>query len=69
VRGNDDGGFLEYLAYAQDAPTAEVRDRWRDLAESWLIMVSKDLRTLEQLFERAMPDQGLHRQISRTQHY
>ena len=66
---------LKHLAHAQDclckagdAPTAEARDRWLDLAESWLVTVPKDLRTLEKLFERAVPDQGLHRQSSRTQH-
>jgi hypothetical protein len=66
---------LEYLAQAQDclckaadAPTAEARDRWLDLAESWLAMVPQDLRTLEKLFQRAVPDQGLHRQTSRTRH-
>jgi hypothetical protein len=66
---------LKYLAHAQDclckaddAPTAEVRDRWLDLAESWLVMVPQDLRTLETLFERDVPEQGLHRQTSRTRH-
>jgi hypothetical protein len=57
---------LKYLTNAQDclckttaASTSELRERWLDLAESWLTMVPQDLRTLEKIFERAVQGQGL----------
>jgi len=47
------------LCKATVAANSELRDRWLDLAESWLAMVPQDLRTLEKIFERALQGQGL----------
>jgi hypothetical protein len=46
------------LCRATDAPNAEVRQRWLDLAQSWLGMVPQDLRMLTEIFEKAARDQG-----------
>jgi hypothetical protein len=66
---------LKYLANAQDrlckatdAPNPELRERWLDLAESWLTMVLQDLWTLEKVFERAVQGQGLQRDALKTRH-
>jgi hypothetical protein len=66
---------LKYLTNAQDclckatdAPNSEVRERWLDLAESWLAMVPRDLRELEKVFERAIQGQGLQRDALKTRH-
>jgi len=66
---------LKYLTNAQDclckatdAENPEVRERWLDLAESWLTMVPKDLRTLEKIFERAVRGQGLQADALKTRH-
>jgi hypothetical protein len=56
------------IPVATDAPNSEVRERWLDLAESWLAMVPRDLRELEKVFERAVQGQGLQRDALKTRH-
>ena len=66
---------MKYLSNAQDclckatvAANSELRDRWLDLAESWLAMVPRDLRELEKVFERAVQGQGLQQDALKTRH-
>jgi hypothetical protein len=66
---------LKYLTNAQDclckatdAANPEVRERWLDLAESWLTMVPQDLRELEKMFERAVQGQGFQRDTLKRRH-
>jgi hypothetical protein len=66
---------FEYLANAQDclrrasnAPNRELRERWLGLAESWLGMVPKDLRSLMEMLEKAAPAQSTQPAPSNTRH-
>jgi hypothetical protein len=67
--------MFKYLANAQDclceaagAANAEARQRWLDLAESWLGMVPQDLRTLAETFENEARECGAQQQTSKLWH-
>jgi hypothetical protein len=66
---------LKYLANAKDclvmagdAPNAEARQDWLDLADRWIGMVPQDLRTPADDFEDAARDYGTQQQISKLRH-
>jgi hypothetical protein len=66
---------LKYLSNAQEclcratyAANGEVRQRWLDLAESWLGMVPQDLRVLAEMFEKVSRDKNADQQFSKTRH-
>jgi hypothetical protein len=66
---------LEYLAQAQDcfckaadAPNAEARQKWLDLAEGWLGMVPQDLRTPMEIFEKTVRDKSTQQELSKMWH-
>jgi hypothetical protein len=47
LRGNDHGRPTQMLGSRAGLLVQGVKGRWLDLAESWLVMVPKDLRALE----------------------
>jgi hypothetical protein len=53
---------------AGDAPNAEARQDWLDLADRWIGMVPQDLRTPADDFEDAARDYGTQQQISKLRH-